>query len=812
MNRRPFFSFFAPFIALFCLGVFPAHAQLQCDVTRITDTPEESDFPDISADGSTLAFVSEANLTGNNADNSGEIFLYDIFSGTFTQVTDNGSFHNRDPGLSGDGSRVVFSARGGPMGGGGSSDDIWLYDAEADAFTPVPSGSGRDLLPDIDGAGELVTYSAESDLTGGNPDGAFEVFLYEVSTQNLTQVTDTPFVTCCLGGTSISTDGSTIGFHAFADLVGNNPDGNQEAYIYDIATTTFTQVSDSVDGGTRPPVIAGDASIIAYTMNEDPFGTNPDLNFEIFTYDPATQTTEQLTEDADGFTFIETGAIDGNGQRLTFDTDADLAGDKGDPNDELFIYNFLTDVFTQITDTVEDDMRGARIDDSGQRIVFFSRANITGENTDGDNEIYLAKCEPKSIPALGNYFNTAQPGWGLDIQRAESPRGDIIFVIWFTYRPDGTPIWYLAVGEIVGNRWVGNMDVFSWDGDSASATAVGTMTLEWSSDTVAAFSWVLNGDPGTAPVSFAEFSADPTVVDYTGHHFPPAQPGWGMSALTQGEVTVVTIYFYDGAGDPTWIQGVDFAADFRITPEMSLFDGPGLCPSCIAQNKQVKGATSEVLIDVNLNYLRQLKNNPNWADDLDLLFAANSDDSTINQDTALGSHPFGAIDLPDLGTFQTMMPLTPVDTALRGSELTQATNLTMLQVSPGITPNLDPVVCDGDVSVEFELALERRDYGDMTEDGAPIFAEDFDTAMRATVFKPGETTLALLVEAADTVTDAIHTLLVAGPNADFFGNPAGGFEMNQAVSTRINNVSGAPEIAFWGYNGAPPSPNCAIAE
>ena len=72
--------------------------------------------------------------------------------------------------------------------------------------------------------------------------------------------------------------------------------------------------------------------------------------------------------------------------------------------------------------------------------------------------------------------------------------------------------------------------------------------------------------------------------------------------------------------------------------------------------------------------------------------------------------------------------------------------------------------------------------------------------------------LALLVEAADTVTDAVHTILVAGPNADFFGDPAGGFDMDQAVSTRINNVSGTPEIGFWDYNGAPPSPNCAVAE
>ena len=525
-----------------------------------------------------------------------------------------------------------------------------------------------------------------------------------------------------------------------------------------------------------------------------------------------------MTEAADGFSFITTGGIDGTGQRLTFDTQADLAASKGDPNDELFVYNFLTDVFTQITDTSKDDIRGARIDDSGQRIVFFSRAIITGDNDDGENEIYLTKCEPKSVPALGNYFDTTQPGWGLDVQLAETPRGDIIFVIWFTYRPDGTPIWYLAVGEIVGDRWVGNMDVFSWDGDSASATSVGTMTLEWSSDTLAAFSWVLNGNPGTAPVSFAEFSTDPTVVDYTGHHFPPAQPGWGMSALTQGGVTVATVYLYDGSGDPVWLQGVDFAADFQITPEMRLFDGPGLCPACISQKQTKGGATSEAVVDMNLAYLRRMKNNPKWADELDLLFGANYDDSTVNGDTALGDDPFGAIDLPAVGQSQILAPLTPVDTALRGADLTNATNLSMLDLSAGLAVALDPVVCNGQTPRDFELDLTRRDYGELLDGGSPVFFEDeldntWDTATRATVFQPGESTLAILLEGGDTVTHATHSFILAGPNADFFDSPLAGFEMNQAVSVRlINNAAGILEIGFWDYNGAPPSPNCAVAE
>jgi hypothetical protein len=63
--------------------------ELSCGITEITFTTGAGiDVPSINGDGTHIAFTSNRDLTGDNADGNFEIFLYDTESGTFTQVTD----------------------------------------------------------------------------------------------------------------------------------------------------------------------------------------------------------------------------------------------------------------------------------------------------------------------------------------------------------------------------------------------------------------------------------------------------------------------------------------------------------------------------------------------------------------------------------------------------------------------------------------------------------------------------------------------------------------------------------------------------
>lgn len=235
-------------------------------------------------------------------------------------------------------------------------------------------------------------------------------------------------------------------------------------------------------------------------------------------------------------------------------------------------------------------------------------------------------------PEFGNWFDFDNPGWGLDIQRA----GDLLFVIWFTYRPDGTPIWYVVVGELDDMSWTGDIQVFKWDpfgtpGSQATASTVGTMTIVWSDETNATASWTLNGTPGSADVSFAAFAGGPTLANLTGHYFPFFAPGWGFTLLTQGEVTVLTMYFYKD-GQPTWLQGVVVDPGFLGFVAMNYFFGPGLCPSCLGKRGQTK-ANFDVTLTAEIRY-EYAPGNPQET-------ALNVEEE--NPGSPLGLNPFGDI-------------------------------------------------------------------------------------------------------------------------------------------------------------------------
>jgi len=203
------------------------------------------------------------------------------------------------------------------------------------------------------------------------------------------------------------------------------------------------------------------------------------------------------------------------------------------------------------------------------------------------------------LPLFGNWFDTTTPGWGLDIQRV----GDLLFVVWFIYRADGTPIWYVAVGTLTDMSWTGNIDVFSWNAgtQTATPTSVGTMTIVWSDDSNAAVTWTLNGNDGGANIEFAAFAPGSTLANMTGHYFPFFTPGWGFTLLTQGDVTVMTMYFYKN-GEPIWAQGVTTTAGFSPSMIMNYFFSTELCPECLSRKSVKSLPTVQGLGEINPQY------------------------------------------------------------------------------------------------------------------------------------------------------------------------------------------------------------------
>jgi len=226
------------------------------------------DFPpSINFDGSRIVFSSQENLTGLNSDGNLELFLYSYtYDGPkqLIQITNTTRVYNRTPSISADGQHIAF---GSDLNSGNPSsfEQIFLYDVTAGSFSPItssPNGDSSDPSISPDG-GRIAFISYGADLTGGNVDGGEEIYLYETSTGSFTQVTNTPFE-FIFGRPAISNDASVV-FTAEEDLVGANPDKNNELFLASCSGTPPTGTPTPTPTPTPAPPVANDD---AYTTHE----------------------------------------------------------------------------------------------------------------------------------------------------------------------------------------------------------------------------------------------------------------------------------------------------------------------------------------------------------------------------------------------------------------------------------------------------------------------------------------------------------------------------------------------------------------
>ena len=148
----------------------------------------------VSDDGQTIAFLSDENLTGNNADRSDEIFLIQRDGSGLTQLTTNGG---QEPGavlcvfMAGDGSRVVYVSDGDPLGTNPQRRrQLFSQRTNGSGLVQLTqTTSGVIPLPAISDDGQRIVFLHDGDLTGGNPDGNFEVFAVQADGTGLSQLT-----------------------------------------------------------------------------------------------------------------------------------------------------------------------------------------------------------------------------------------------------------------------------------------------------------------------------------------------------------------------------------------------------------------------------------------------------------------------------------------------------------------------------------------------------------------------------------------------------------------------------------------------
>ena len=179
-------------------------------------------------------------------------------------------------------------------------------------------------------------------------------------------------------------------------------------------------------------------------------------------------------------------------------------------------------------------------------------------------------------PRAGLWANPNRGGSGFDVQHV----GNNLSVIWYTYRDDGTPAWYTAYGTL-GALFTSELYSYRWDATLGRAVGsiVGELKFSAQDARRGTFQWRLGTRSGSEPVQIFLDGLQPPNPDRTGTWYSSAEPGWGMSIVSDGNTRGVVTYFFDGLGAPRWVTGFASATDLDPQPMLSL---RGACPDCPA--------------------------------------------------------------------------------------------------------------------------------------------------------------------------------------------------------------------------------------
>jgi uncharacterized protein (TIGR03437 family) len=285
--------------------------------------------PAISQDGSRIAFASKDNPLGTNNDGNSEIFLYD--GARLIQITNTspGDISNRvgngnfQPSISDDGRYLAFSSNRDLANQNGDANlEVFVYDMVSLSFTQLTNSSGNVGSSDakISGNGSSVAYILD---TGATPSTNRDLLLQNrVGPASIRVLAANAPLLAMTYGRAISDDGARVVWSA------QTATNTTQVFLFDGRNNLTRQITTLGARATDVPLhptISGDGSRIAFATRR-PFLGNSDGSVDLYSFDIPSGTLARVTSGPSNATADVVSSMNDDGSVIAFNFPRLLSG------------------------------------------------------------------------------------------------------------------------------------------------------------------------------------------------------------------------------------------------------------------------------------------------------------------------------------------------------------------------------------------------------------------------------------------------------------------------------------------------------
>ena len=381
---------------------------------------DTSERPALNADGSLVAFTSEAsNLVSNDTNEGSDVFVHDRHTGHTTRVSvdsQGAQANNSSVGaaLSADGRLVVFDSLASNLVSNDTNEgsDVFVHDRSTGRTTRVSVDSqgteadSNSSLPVLSADGSLVAFISEaSNLVPNDTNDTADIFVHDRSTGRTTRVSVDSQGTEADSNSSLpvlSADGSLVAFISEAsNLVPNDTNDTADIFVHDRRTGRTTRISVEIEGGEGNVFrdrlsLSGDGRLVAFATYPALFygeKTYEETHSDVFLHDRSTGRTTRIAIDSEGHSFgyaASEPAISADGRVVAF-----AVYEGGEETQQVYLHDRSTGHTTLVSESNRgqdggDHSEAPALSADGHIVAFMSYApNLVPGDIDNGRDVFV---------------------------------------------------------------------------------------------------------------------------------------------------------------------------------------------------------------------------------------------------------------------------------------------------------------------------------------------------------------------------------------------------------------------------------------